>query len=341
MYGFKVAEGENPNCLNRSRVQDVDDPLTGVFGPLLVEYEFGDNSGLESLLSDAFDSVSTNVKTGLQWGAGKAGFVAHKALKEGSTAILKALGARRMLLSQLYNRAQKDGVKESITIPVSVLKKATVDGNFDSIEQDLKTLLDVIKSVNQITMNMEHFYKSELQLFKNYESAKNLDDLIKISNELDKLTLPTPANWDNDNSMFTSQDLPGGKRFVFNPKSQHYSVETNEVSATETTVSFAKEELMGVTKLLGQVLDVYKPLSAANEKYASYIKDFNTVAGKGFVHLEEMKGEVSATMLNALQSRLKGNPQVFSYYSNFLPRVTLYIDDYVGALSSFLSKQIN
>lgn len=78
-----------------------------------------------------------------------------------------------------------------------------------------------------------------------------------------------------------------------------------------------------------------------NVGYIDYMKKFNTVVGESTQHLASLRGEVSTSLLTELVNRLDGNTLVFTVFSGFLPKVVIYLDDYVETLSSHLSKQFN
>lgn len=305
-------------------------------------------AGNESLLSDVFAKVSSNVKTGVEWTGGKMADAAVQALKQANTSILQQLGARKLLLSNLASRTRNDGIKDSSTLTSSQVRKlTTLEGNDkvtpDNIEDDLVTLHNVISDVLKFQLELETYYQKELGLLKSFSSVKNTEEAVKSIQALDQLTFPTPKFTIKQDSMFLTSVLAGGKQFAFNPDTCKFTVEQADLKSIsgDATVSFAKEDVLSLlTKVNALVID-YNAVTKANEHYMSYIKEFNTVVGRSFVHLEEIKGQISISLIRDMQSRLEGNPKVFSFYSGFLPKITLYIDDYVEALTSFLSKQFN
>lgn len=304
------------------------------------EFQIG---GCESLLSDVFSTVKENVKTGVHWVGAKAGDGAVKALRGASNALAQTLLTRRMKISLMAQKLRKEEnvIKESGTFSASFLAKYTSSGSGDDLAGDLKVLLDVLKDINKFELDLEATYKKELALFKEMVNIKSTDSAVTLINKLDNLTYPVPDFSASHDSMLKSQALPGGKCFVFDKQAHLFSIESKELSAEQTSVSFAKEELVNLLRDINEIVDRYKVLSAAHEKYADYIRDFNTVVGKSFVHLETLKGSVSFNLIRDLESRLRGNPSVFSFYTGFLPKFTLYLDDYVDGLTTFLSKQLN
>lgn len=320
-------------------MQNDQQSLRTVFKPLL-DADMA-VAGNESLLSDVFSTVTPHIKNGLVWTSAQAAKGAITVFNNVENVLIKNLGTRRIYLSHLLNKVRKDGTKEDVTISVSSLEKITATGDIDELNSNLKYLSKVMKDIQKYELEVETYYKKELNLFKEILKVKDTDTALSVIQKLDSNEYPIPNFWDKNDSMFTTQVLPGNKIFLFNTQTNKFAIGSEVRSATETKVSFAKEEIVSLITELNQVIENYKVLSKCNGNYADYIRDFNTVAGKAFAHLEDMKGSVSINLLRDLQGRLEGNTEVFSFYTSFLPKVCIYLDDYVEALSSFLSKQIN
>lgn len=298
-------------------------------------------TGNESLLSNIFSSVQNSVTTGLQWTTAKAHEGASKALRSASSAIITTLGTRRMALGMIASRAKNNSDNKEIAFTKEFLIKTTSSGNPDLIQSDAETLFSVLNNIKRFELDLEGFYKKELQLLKNMVDIKTTEDAISLLHKLDELKCPVPKFNEERDSMSASEVLPGGKYFVFNSEQKQFSVHSDEVFVEENNTSFATEDVIKLLTTVNQGVELFKALSAANEKYAKYIADFNTVVGKSYLHLESLKGNISFNLIRDLESRLKGNVPVFAFYSGFLPKVTLYLDDYVGGVISFLSKQFN
>lgn len=297
--------------------------------------------GNESMLSDIMSSVQVSVKGGVKALGGKLadGFV--RTLKESNQALLKAVGARRLLLSTLANRAKKDGVKEEVTFPAALLKRVTVKGKASDIVPSIKLLEEAIKQVYEYEQGLEACYYRELELLKSISSIKETKDAASLLAKLDSLQHAEPKFPDHNNSMFGSKLLPGGRQFLYNEETCRFSISNEDVKAEDETTSFAEGEMVSILGECNRLLETYNTLTKCNDRYAKYIAEFNTVVGKSFSHLEELKGSVSATLLNDLESRLQGDPATFAFYTGFLPKVVLVVDNHVEALTSFLSKHFN
>lgn len=297
--------------------------------------------GNESMLTDIMTTVQREVKGGVQAIGGKMadGFV--RTLKNSNQALLKAVGARRLLLSTMANRAKKDGVKEEITFPAGLLKKVTVTGKPGNIIESIKLLQEAVEQVAAYERDLEGYYRRELESLKNYSSIKDTKDAAALLAKMDDLKRPTPKFPSHNNSMFGTKALPGGRQFLYNEGSDRFSVGTSEVSASDETTSFAEGDMVAILSECNRLIDTFNLLSKANDRYAKYVGEFNTVVGKSFSSLEELKGTVSATLINDLESRLHGDPGTFAFYSGFLPKVVLIVDNHVEVLTSFLGKHFN
>ncbi|WNV45839.1 hypothetical protein [Aeromonas phage AerS_266] len=298
-------------------------------------------AGNESLLSNVFSSVQSSVTTGLKWTVAKSYEGASKALKNASGAIITTLGTRRMAITMIASRAKKNELKGEIKFTKEFLSKCSVSGSIENLQEDAELLFSTLDVVKKFEMDLESFYKKELQLLKDITGIKTTEDAISLLHKLDGLEYPSPKFNEQRDSMSTSEVLPGGKYFVFNSEQKQFSVSSDEVSVKENDTSFATEDVVKLLTTINQGVEFFKAFSNANEKYAKYIIDFNTVVGKSYLHLESLKGNISFNLIRDLESRLKGNVPVFAFYSGFLPKVTLYLDDYVGGVTSFLSKQFN
>lgn len=298
-------------------------------------------AGNESLLSNVFSSVQASVTTGLKWTAAKSYEGAVKALKNASGTIVNTLGTRRMAVTLIASRVKKNELKESFNFTKEFLNKCSSSGESETLQQDVETLFSALDIIKKYEMELEAFYKKELQYLKDIVSIKTTEDAISLIHKLDGLKFPIPRLDQERDSMSASEVLPGGKYFVFNQDQSQFKIDSDEVNIKENSTSFATEDVIKLLTTINQGLEYFKAFSNANEKYAKYIMDFNTVVGKSYLHLESLKGNISFNLIRDLESRLKGNVPVFAFYSGLLPKVTLYLDDYVGGVISFLSKQFN
>jgi len=285
--------------------------------------------GAESLLTGVFDKVMQVGKF-----AGEQTAVAlDGAVKSAKSGIIKALGTRRMFIAHTHNRLSKETLKEELTFSAGFLKKVTRDGNpADIIDglNDLQKAMDLLKSYLQ---EVETYYTREFSLIKDVDAVTTTDDAANILKHLDNLKFPAPN--------FLNIELPGGKTFKINPQSNKIAFDNNDVNAEEITVSFAKDDVKSILMKLNKLVESYQFVVKALDHYSDYTKKFNTVVGKSFAHLDSLKGTLSASILADLRSRLEGNTEVFAIYSGFVPKVMIYLDDYVDTLSSYLSKQFN
>lgn len=297
--------------------------------------------GNESMLSDIMSSVQSSVAGGVKSLGGKLadGFV--KTLKDTNQALLKAVGARRLLLSTLANRAKKDGVKDEVVFPEGLLKKVTIKGQYSDIIPAIKVLEEAIKQVHEYEQGLEACYYRELELLKSISSIKETKDAATLLAKLDALQHPEPKFPDHSNSMLRTKLLPGGREFVYNESTCRFAIESEDIKADDETTSFAESDMVRILGECNKLIETFNLLAKCNDRYGKYIAEFNTVVGKSFSHLEELKGSVSATLLNDLESRLQGDPATFAFYTGFLPKVVLIVDNHVEALTSFLSKHFN
>ncbi|QDH47085.1 hypothetical protein PQC06_gp020 [Aeromonas phage LAh10] len=298
--------------------------------------------GNESYLTDMFSTTKTAIFSAVKQGAGKASESLVRALRNADQALLKAIGARRLLLSTMVNRANRDGVKEEITFPAGLLSRTTVKGYPGDIVKSIEVLMEAIKQVADYEQDLEGFYEKQLALLKSITKIKDTKEAAELITKLDDMKRPAPKFPDSVNSMSKrTKLLPGGRDFAYNSETDRFSIGNSDVDAKDETTSFAKEDMIRILAMLNKLIETYTSISKANERYAKHVSEFNTVVGKSFSHLEGLKGSVSATLLNDLSGRLNGDASTFAFYTGFLPKVVLVVDNHVEELTSFLSKHFN
>lgn len=293
--------------------------------------------GAESLLTGIMDKLKeVGSSTGEQ-----AVVIVGKAASTAKTGLIKAIGTRRMFISHLNGRLNKDGVVDEMTFSAGFLKKVTRDGNprdiVDGLDDMQKTMDILVKHLQEV----ETFYSRHLKAIEGIQGIKSGDDAIGILDTLDTKKLPKSSFPHHKGDSEVSDELPGGKFIRFDSSKGRYYLESEDVSASEKTESFAKDDVKSILSKLNKLIETYQYVVKALDHYVDYVKKFNTVVGKSFAHLDTLKGKFSASLLNELNAHLEGNADVFSLYTGFLPKVMIYLDDYVDTLSSYLSKQFN
>lgn len=299
-------------------------------------------SGNESYLSDVFTTVANATGKGLKAVGGQLADQTVKMLRKADEAILKAVGARRLLNSTLINKVRNVGIKDEISFTGPFLAKMTINGEADDIHPSMVKYREVIESVVKYEMELQAYYHKELELLKSAANLKDTAGAVSLIGKLNELEFPVPSFNKGNNSMLESDILPGGLHFQFNTESCKFSIAGgNQPTAEDVTVSFAKEEFVLLLADSNKLIESYDKFVKATNKYGDYVKSFNTVVGKSFDHLESLRGSVSASVITDIESRLEGNAKVFAFYTGFLPKVILGMDNHVEALTSFLSKQFN
>lgn len=298
--------------------------------------------GNESYLSDVFTRVAQSTGTGLKAVGGELASKTVQVMRMADEAILKAVGARRLLNSTLVNKTRTVGIKEEISFTGSFLARMTVKGDVDNLHPSMVIYRDIIADVVKYEIELQAYYHKELELLKSAINVKDTEGAIALIGKLDTLKFPHPNFNKSSNSMLESDVLPGGMRYQFNTESCKFTIISgNQPNAQDTTVSFAKEEFVLLLADSNKLIESYDQFVKATKKYGDYVKSFNTVVGKSFDHLESLRGSVSRSVITDIESRLEGNAKVFAFYSGFLPKVILGVDNHVEALTSFLSKQFN
>lgn len=312
--------------------------LHQVFKPIIEVEEF--IAGNESALGDIFSSVKSHLQQGTQYVMAKAGDAARVGFRNTATAVIKQLGTRKQFIARTANQVKMGTPPEVLTFTNEQIKRLTSSGDLSSLEKDLDHLISQMDLILRFAQELEGYYAVELNLFKDISKIKDTNDAVVLIQKLDKLKLPDAKFAVSQDSMSNSYPLPGGKVSVIK-ETGRIDLTSQEVTVDENTVSFAKEDLLRILTQLTKVVDLYKRLAKALENYGDYIPKFNTVVGTAFLDLEKMKGEISFNLIQDMQSRLQGNVLVYSFFSSFLPKITIYLDDYVEGLTSSLSKPFN
>lgn len=299
-------------------------------------------SGSEGLLRDSLVKVGKHALGGvLKWVGKGVADVTINGIKTANTSIIKTLGTRQLFLSHLFRKASKEEVKEMSVFSETFLKKVTLNGTPDDILRSVKVMAETYSVILKYGVELEAYYHKEMSALKSIESIKTTEDAVKVVKALDALPLPKPAFTSASNSMSKSKQLPGGSVFAFNSETNRFSIEDVDMETSEQSESLSNETIKEILSELNKLASKYKDIVKLNENYASYLKKFNVVVTDSFHHLESLKGKISPSILRDLKDRLDGNTLVFSFYSGFLPKVMIYLDDYVDTLSSYLSKQFN
>lgn len=293
--------------------------------------------GAESLLTDIMGKLKEVGSNTGELAVAKISEAARMA----KTGIIKTIGTRRMFISHLNGRLSKDMINDEMTFTAGLLKKVTRDGKPSDIIDGLDDLQKTMDELVKYLQDVQTHYSRNLKTIEGMNSIKNSDDAIKVLDTLDTKAFPKVNFPEHSGKMVSSTELPGGKFIRFDSSKGRFYLENEVVSANDITESFAKEDVKSVLSKLNKLIETYQYVVKALDHYVEYVKKFNTVVGKSFAHLDSLKGKMSASLLNELQSHLEGNADVFALYTGFLPKVMIYLDDYVDTLSSYLSKQFN
>ena len=296
--------------------------------------------GNEGLFGDIFSSVGSSLLNGASWVGGKSADILSAAFKKANNSLLQAFGSHKTKINHLLGLVNETEEDKDIKLSKDLLKKITSNGSKEDIISSLKELIKVMELLDKYRLELESFYQRELSIFQSFKSINNTEDSVSVIKKLDDLVYPK-LNFENkNNSMLESNILPGGKVLEFDTASLKYGIHSEEVKVENDEETIDKNDLKDLLKLLNTLEETYKKVAKANESYMDYIKKFNTVVGESFKHLESLKGEVSTTLIRDLESRLEGNPRLFAYYSGFLPKVSIYLDDYVDNISSYFAKHL-
>lgn len=297
-------------------------------------------NGNESLFGDIFSSVGSSVYSGAKIVGGMAMDGVVTLFKKANKSLIEAYGSHSTKFEFITKNLSKDETEEW-KIDKSLLSKISSTGKAQDIIDSLDTLIKELKIVDSHRLEIESYYHKELSLFQDFKSIKNIENSISVLKKLDDLKYPDLKFGNSKDSMAVSEPLPGGKEFAFDNKSKKYSLITEKLTTESSEDIFSKEDIKKIMTKLDTLEELYKVIIKANSNYISYLEKYNTVVKEGFKHLEELKDDLSISVIRDLQSRLEGNPNVFSFYTGFLPKVMSYIDDYINSMSSFISKPFN
>lgn len=301
--------------------------------------------GNESFIGDALSGIGSGIKEAAMAGGSAAASKAISGLKSLNTALIKNLGTRRMLLSNLLSRVNKGENKDEITFPGSLLKNYSENGKPNGLIDGVETTTAMFNDILKYCKDMEAFYHQELKAIESINSIKNTEQATAVLDAFNQLEakFPVPKGADEQNNESVTWLLPGNRAITYHINSKKFTFESrdHEKQVEEVTESFAQSEFKELITKLNEMVSVYKGISEANASYGEYLKKYNTVVGKASEHLSSLRGEVSASLLNDLGNRADGNTLLFTFYTGFLAKVVIYLDDYVETLSSHLSKQFN
>lgn len=299
--------------------------------------------GSESFIGDAISDIGSAIKAGAMAGGAAAADKAMSGLRSLNTALIKNLGTRRMLLSNLLGRVNKGESKDEITFSATLLKNYSDNGKPNGLATGVSVATDMFNDILKYCKDLEAYYHQELTLIDDIAGVKDTEQATALLARFDKLVYPVPKGADEQNNESVTWFLPGGRAIVYHIKNKKFTFESrdHEKQVEEVTESFAQSEFKELITKLNEMISVYKGISDANSRYGDYLKKYNTVVGKASEHLSSLRGEVSASLLTDLGHRIEGNTLLFTFYTGFLAKVVIYLDDYVETLSSHLSKQFN
>lgn len=299
--------------------------------------------GCESFIGDAFAKIGSEVKQAAQAAGEVAANKAISGLKSLNTSLIKTLGTRRMLLSNLLSRVNKNENKSEIEFPATLLKNYSLNGSPNGLIGGVETATDMFGDILKHCKDLEAYYHTELNLIDDITKVKDTATATALLGRFEKLVYPTPKGADSRNNESVTWFLPGSRAIVYHVDSHKYTFESrdHDKEVSDKKESFAQGDFKELIQKLNELVSVYKGISDATSDYGDYLKKYNTVVGKASEHLSSLRGEVSASLLNDLGSHLEGNTLLFTFYTGFLAKVVIYLDDYVETLSSHLSKQFN
>lgn len=334
---FAYAKQEIEGAIEASEIVEAE-VISDTMNPLIQTTEV--IAGNEGAMQEVFSSAAQYIKKGSQKLMAEGGDVATRAFRNAATTLVKQLGTRKLFISRIVSLAKSQEMKENQEFSSDAIRRITSQGDISSISDDLHKLIEAVEGVIKYEKELEAYYQKELSLFKKMSTIKTTAQAVDLINELDRLKLPEEKFSVSSDSMSSNDLLPGGKVFVAKGEGK-LDITSEEVSVKDNTVSFAKDDVLRILSQLNKLVDLYKQLAKALSSYGDYIKEFNTVVGTAFTALEKVKGEMSINLIRDLQGRLQGNTLLYTFYSGFLPKVTIYLDDYVEGLTSSLSKQFN
>lgn len=300
--------------------------------------------GQEGLLTDIFSSVGDHALVGAKIVGGAAVDGLVKLFRNANSSLARAFGSNQTVIDQVYKQmttAEKEGDDIEVKLTPAFLAKITANGKQSDISDSINALHDTLKALDKHRLDVEAFYQKELSLFKDFRSIKDTESAISLIKKLDDLKYPVPNFKHKENSMLISDLLPGGKEFVFNTTNSSYSVKNEDVTGENNDDTLSKADIVNILKRLEDLDAIFKVIHKANDNYVQYLGKFNTVVKEAFAHVDNLKGDISSSLVRDLLSRLEGNPHVFAFYTGFLPKVVNYVDGYVADVSGYFSKQFN
>lgn len=306
----------------------------------LIELE-GIVSGNEGLFGDIFSSVGSAALDGAKWVGGKMADGVIGLFRQANRSLVLSYGQHKTQFEFIAKAMKETESEVDVKFSKTQLAKITTTGEQGDISKGVEVLIKCLREVDKHRLELETFYQKELSIFSEYKSVNTTEDAVKVIKKLDDLTYPMFNLDTKDHSMSISVLMPGGKRFAFNPEKKQYQINSEDVNGKETEETFSLEDVKRIMRQLDELDDIYGVIKKANENYIQYLEKFNTVVKSAFVHVDDLKGKVSTSLITDLQSRLEGNPHVFAFYSGFLPKVMTYVDDYIDVMTSHLSKQFN
>lgn len=293
--------------------------------------------GCEGLLADFANDVKSAATRGLKYIGTVSSQEMVKALKSANTNIIKTLTSKKTFIGHLKSRLLKDELKTDIKFPDSILSKYTFSGKPGELVDGIKTTHKSFSEVLEYVLELEALYSKQLSIVERAAKVSNTEEAVKLIDELSELKHPKPKDAEGE-----SWELPGGRSIEFNSDTNRVDFNNgNPVSASSETESFTTGEFKELLTELDKLSDVFKSITKANESYTSYLNKFNTVIGKSTEHLASLRGQISTSVLSDLNKRIEGNTLLFTFFTGFMPKAVIYLDDYVDALSSFVSKQFN
>lgn len=300
-------------------------------------------SGNENLFGDIFSHVGTGLMNTASWIGGKAAEGMNKAFRAANSSLVQAFGSHKTKLNSILTLMKDEENKdvENIKLSKEILKKITVNGKISDIEPSLESLIKFGKALNEYRLELEAYSSKELELLKDFTNIKTIEDATSRLVKLDGLKFPSPKFGNNQNSVSKTDILPGGKIFIFNGEGNKFTIEGESVDSHDDEAEFSVKDIEHFVKRLMTIQELYVDIHKANVGYLDYVKKFNTVVADSFKHVESLKGKISTSVMRDLESRLEGNKDLFTFYSGFLPKVTIYIDDYVNTVSDYFVKQFN
>lgn len=304
-----------------------------LFGEQDIDYP--DVSGNEDLKM-ASQQLGSGLFQFSKWLGGHSLKLFTSALDEAGKGLIKAFGDNEVLIRKITQGLSSESETE-YKVSAEKLNLITSDGDIDSLNSDLDTLIATLSSLQTHNRDVLNYLDKKLFVARKLKGVSNSAGVFTIAEEFKELSYPAFKLSNHKGDTYLSKELPGGKVFEFKSDGDKpaYLISGDKPAGAGTSITLSKSQVSALLTKLGKVNSLHKDLKGFYESYLGFLKSWTEMVKTVDGSLAKVKW-LSNTATGEVEKILAGESNTLAFYSGFTPRVVGYTDRYIhGVLGVF------